>query len=79
MLPISLAPALALMYFYIRTFRSMCAVPNILLLLLLLVMPRLCELYPCICLTTEVMHGKTSIRVVEKCPDFQVAVVQYTE
>jgi hypothetical protein len=26
--PISLAPALALMYFYISTFRSMCAVPN---------------------------------------------------
>jgi hypothetical protein len=29
MVPISLALALALMYFYIRTFRSMCAVPNI--------------------------------------------------
>jgi hypothetical protein len=28
MVPISLAPALALMYFYIRTFRSICAVPN---------------------------------------------------
>jgi hypothetical protein len=28
MVPISLAPALALMYFYISTFRSMCAVPN---------------------------------------------------
>jgi hypothetical protein len=28
MVPISLAPALALMYFYIITFRSMCAVPN---------------------------------------------------
>jgi hypothetical protein len=28
MVPISLAPALALMYFYINTFRSMCAVPN---------------------------------------------------
>jgi hypothetical protein len=26
--PISLAPALALMYFYVSTFRSMCAVPN---------------------------------------------------
>jgi hypothetical protein len=26
--PISLAPALAVMYFYICTFRSMCAVPN---------------------------------------------------
>jgi hypothetical protein len=23
-------------------------------------------------------HGKTSVRVVEKCPDIQVAVVQYT-
>jgi hypothetical protein len=28
MVPISLAPALALMYFYISTFRSKCAVPN---------------------------------------------------
>jgi hypothetical protein len=28
MVPTSLAPALALMYFYISTFRSMCAVPN---------------------------------------------------
>jgi hypothetical protein len=29
MVPISLALALALMYFYISTLRSMCAVPNI--------------------------------------------------
>jgi hypothetical protein len=28
MVPISLAPGLALMYFCISTFRSMCAVPN---------------------------------------------------
>jgi hypothetical protein len=28
MVPISLAPALAVVYFYISTFRSMCAVPN---------------------------------------------------
>jgi hypothetical protein len=28
MAPISLAPVLALMYFYISTFRSMCVVPN---------------------------------------------------
>jgi hypothetical protein len=28
MVPISLAAALALMYFYISTFRSMCVVPN---------------------------------------------------
>jgi hypothetical protein len=28
MVPISLAPALALMYFYVRTLRSMCAVPK---------------------------------------------------
>jgi hypothetical protein len=27
--PISLAAALALMYFYVSTFRSMCAVPNL--------------------------------------------------
>jgi hypothetical protein len=24
-------------------------------------------------------HGKTSVRVVEKCPDIPMAVVQYTE
>jgi hypothetical protein len=46
MVPISLAPALAQMYFYISTFRSMCAVPNMtvfcsLLLLLLLLNRRL--------------------------------------
>jgi hypothetical protein len=29
MVPISLAPALAITYFYISTFRSMCAVPYI--------------------------------------------------
>ena len=28
MVPISLVPALALSYFYVSTFRSMCAVPN---------------------------------------------------
>jgi hypothetical protein len=28
MVPISLAPVLTLMYFYISTFQSMCAVPN---------------------------------------------------
>ena len=28
MVSVSLVPALALLYFYVRTFRSMCAVPN---------------------------------------------------
>ena len=28
MVPITLVPALALLYFYVSTFRSMCAVPN---------------------------------------------------
>ena len=28
MVPVSLVPALALLYFYVSTFRSMCAVPN---------------------------------------------------
>jgi hypothetical protein len=28
--------------------------------------PRLCELYPGICLTTEEKHGKTSVRVAEQ-------------
>jgi hypothetical protein len=40
--------------------------------------PRLCELYPDISLTTEEKHGKASVRVVEKYPDIPVAVVQYT-
>jgi hypothetical protein len=40
--------------------------------------PRLRELYSDICLTTGEKHGKTSVRVVEKCPDIPVAVVQYT-
>jgi hypothetical protein len=40
--------------------------------------PRLCELYPGICLTSEEKHGKRSVRGVEKCPDILVAVVQYT-
>jgi hypothetical protein len=30
--------------------------------------PRLCELYPGICLTTEEKHGKTSVRVAEEHP-----------
>jgi Trm5-related predicted tRNA methylase len=41
-------------------------------------MSRLCELYPGICLATEEKARKTSVRVVEKCPDIPVAVVQYT-
>jgi hypothetical protein len=40
--------------------------------------PRLCELYPGICLTAEEKARETSVRVVEKCPDIPVAVVQYT-
>jgi hypothetical protein len=40
--------------------------------------PRLCELYPGICLTIEEKHGKPSVRVVEKYPDIPVAAVQYT-
>jgi hypothetical protein len=41
--------------------------------------PRLFELYPGICLTTEEKARKTSVRVVEKCPDIPVAAVQYTK
>jgi hypothetical protein len=37
MVSISLAPALALMYFYIRTYRSMCAVPNILIIIIIII------------------------------------------
>ena len=29
MVPLSLVPVLALLFFYVRTFRSMCALPNI--------------------------------------------------
>jgi len=32
-----------------------------------LAVPRLCELYPGICLTTEEKHGKTSVGVAEEC------------
>jgi hypothetical protein len=38
MVPISLASALTLTYFYISTFRSMCAVPNTAVLYLLLLL-----------------------------------------
>jgi hypothetical protein len=41
-------------------------------------MPRLCDLYHGICLTTEEKHRKTSVRVVEKCPNILVALAQYT-
>jgi hypothetical protein len=40
--------------------------------------PRVCQLYPGICLTAEEKRGKTSVRVVEKYPDIPVAAVQYT-
>jgi hypothetical protein len=40
--------------------------------------PRLCELYRGFALHLRKKHGKTSVRVVEKCPEIQVAVVQYT-
>jgi phage protein D len=29
--------------------------------------PRLCKLYPDLCLTTEEKHGKTSVRVAKEC------------
>jgi hypothetical protein len=40
--------------------------------------PRLCELYRGIALQPRKKHGKTSVRVVVKCPDIPVAAVQYT-
>jgi hypothetical protein len=39
--------------------------------------PRLCELYTGICLTTE-EKARKNLRVVEKCPDIPVAVAQHT-
>jgi hypothetical protein len=41
-------------------------------------MPCLCVLYPGICLTTEEKAQTTSVRLVEKCPNILVAVLQYT-
>jgi hypothetical protein len=40
--------------------------------------PRLCELFPGIFVTTEEKHGNTSFSVVGMCPDIPVAVVQHT-
>jgi hypothetical protein len=40
--------------------------------------PFLCFIYPDIRFTTEEKAQKTSVRVVEKCPDIPVAAVQYT-
>jgi hypothetical protein len=41
--------------------------------------PRLCALYTlAFALQPRKKHRKTSVRVVEKCPDIPVAVVQYT-
>jgi hypothetical protein len=39
--------------------------------------PYLCEFYPGICLTAE-EKARINVRVVKKCPDIPVAVVQYT-
>jgi hypothetical protein len=39
MVPISLVPALTLMYFHISTFRSMCAVPNIIIIIIIIMFP----------------------------------------
>jgi hypothetical protein len=36
----------------------------------------LCELYLGIYLTTEEKHGISSVRLVEKCPDIPMAVIQ---
>jgi hypothetical protein len=41
--------------------------------------PRVCELYTvAFALKLRKNHGKPSVRVVEKCPDIPVAVIQYT-
>jgi hypothetical protein len=40
--------------------------------------PRLYELYCSMCLTAENKQEKTSVSVVENCPDIPVAAVQYT-
>jgi hypothetical protein len=39
--------------------------------------PRLCELYPGICLTTEERHGKTSVRAAARTS--QADTVQYNK
>jgi hypothetical protein len=40
--------------------------------------PRLCEFYPAFALQTSKKHGKSSVSVVEKCPDIPVAEVRNT-
>jgi hypothetical protein len=35
MVPLFLVPALALLFFYISTFRSVCAVPNIIIIIII--------------------------------------------
>jgi hypothetical protein len=43
-----------------------------------LAMPRLCQLYPGVCLTAEEKHGKTSVRVAEEC-QLGTMKTEYTE
>ena len=37
MVPVSLVLALALLFFYVSTFRSMCAVPNIIIIIIIII------------------------------------------
>jgi hypothetical protein len=37
MVPLSLVPALALLLFYVSTFRSMCAVPIIIIIIIIII------------------------------------------
>jgi hypothetical protein len=51
---------------------------NLKLILEVRALPRLFGLYPGICLTTDEKAWTPSVRVVEKCPDIPMTVVQYT-
>jgi hypothetical protein len=45
MVPISLVPALALVYFYISTFRCMCAVPNMAVIIIIIIVRLLSQAF----------------------------------
>jgi hypothetical protein len=73
MVPISLVPALAVLFFYVSTFRSMCAVPNVavfcssltswLLLLLSSSLSPLCRVFIHIFLKQTMSLGNTLLQL----------------
>jgi hypothetical protein len=58
-----------------KKIRTYLTIKSLKLILKVRAMPRLCELYPGICLTTEKKHGKTSVMVAARTS--QADTVQY--